>query len=134
MSLSLGSTASIARQTRSSMLEQLGEGYILTARAKGQSEKKIIYRHALKNALIPIILTVGTVYGLLLGGVFVVERMFSIPGLGVYALSSVFVRDSTALQGITLYISIAYSIVILIIDIAFAFVNPHIRSQFSKKP
>ena len=115
------------------MIEQLRQDYILTARSKGQSEGKIVYRHALKNALIPIILTVGTMFGVSLSGVFIVEWIFSLPGLGVYTLSSVMMRDSTSLQGITLYISIIYSIVILIIDIVFAFVNPHIRSQYSKK-
>lgn len=133
VSLSLGCTASIARQTRSSMLEELRQDYILTARAKGQSESKIICRHALKNALIPIILTVGTIIGISLSGVFIVEWIFSLPGLGVYSFSSIFMRDLTALQGVTLYMSITFSIMILITDIAFALVNPHIRSQYSKK-
>ena len=102
-------------------------------RAKGQSESKIICRHALKNALIPIILTVGTIIGISLSGVFIVEWIFSLPGLGVYSFSSIFMRDLTALQGVTLYMSITFSIMILITDIAFALVNPHIRSQYSKK-
>ncbi len=132
LSLSLGFTASITRQTRSSMLEQLRQGYILTARAKGQSEVKVIFRHALKNALIPIMLTIGTMFGLSLSGVFIMEWVFSLPGLGVYSLSAVMLRDITALQGVTLYMAIVYSIVIIVIDVAFALANPHIRSQYRK--
>ena len=133
VSLSFGYTASIVRQTRSSMLDQLRQGYVLTARAKGQSESKIIYRHALKNALIPIILTIGTTFGVSLSGVFIVETMFSLPGLGVYTLSAVFNRDFPALQGVTLYMSLAYSVIILIIDVSFALANPRIRSLYEKK-
>lgn len=132
ISVAIGYSATIARQTRSSMLEQIRQDYVITARAKGQTEHKVIYRHALKNALIPIIVVCGSVFGMSLGGAVVAEVIFGIPGLGNYTLSALTARDYPAVQGSVLFFAILYSLVILIVDLIFAFVDPRIRSQYSR--
>ena len=132
VSVAIGYSATIARQTRSSMLEQIRQDYVITARAKGQSERKVIYSHALKNALIPIVVVIGNVFGMSLGGAVVAEQIFSIPGLGTYTLNALTSRDYPAVQGSVLFFAILYSLVILIVDLVFAFVDPRIRSQYSR--
>jgi len=119
--------AMIARMTRSSMLEVIRQDYIRTERAKGLSEKAVIYKHALKNALIPIITVIGLNFGLLLGGAILTETVFSWPGLGRYAVQAVYARDYPAIQGSVLFIAITFVIVNLITDIIYAYVNPKIR-------
>lgn len=133
ISLALGYTATIARQTRSDMLEVIRQDYIVTARAKGQSEKKVLFRHALKNALIPVITISGTMFGSSLSGSLIAEVIFSIPGVGQYTLTALQNRDYPVIQGSVLFLSVVFSIVILLIDIIFAFVDPRIRSQYSRK-
>lgn len=132
VSVAIGYSATIARQARSSMLEQIRQDYITTARAKGQSERKVTYRHALKNALIPIIVVAGNVFGMSLGGAVVAEQIFGIPGLGTYTLDALTSRNYPAVQGSVLFFAILYSIVILIVDLIFAYVDPRIRSQLSR--
>jgi len=112
------------------MLEVIRQDYIITARAKGLSEHKVLYRHALKNALIPVIMTVGTMFGMSLGGALIAEVIFSIPGLGNYTLTGLVNRDYPVIQGSVLFLSALFSIVILLIDIVFAFIDPRIRSQY----
>lgn len=119
--------AMIARMTRSSMLEVIRQDYIRTERAKGLSETAVIYKHALKNALIPIITVIGLNFGLLLGGAILTETVFSWPGLGRYAVQAVYARDYPAIQGSVLFIAITFVIVNLITDIIYAYVNPKIR-------
>ncbi len=128
----IGYSATLARQTRSSMLEQIRQDYVVTARAKGQSERKVIYKHALKNALIPIIVIVGSVFGASLGGAVISETIYAIPGLGNYTLSALTSRDYPVVQGSVLFFAILYSLIILLIDIVFAFVDPRIKSQYSR--
>lgn len=132
ISLSFGFTATITRQMRSNMLEVIRQDYITTARAKGQSEFKIRYIHALKNAIIPIITVVGGIFGMALGGAMIAEVIFSIPGLGQYTLSGLTGRDYPVVQGSTLFMSAIFSIVMLLIDLLFSFIDPRIRSQFMK--
>ncbi len=131
VSLSIGYSATLARQTRSSMLEQIRQDYVTTARAKGQSEHKVIYNHALKNAMIPIITIVGSVFGVSLGGAVIAETIFSIPGLGSYTISALISRDYTVVQGSVLYFAVMYSVILLLIDLVYTMVDPRIRSQFS---
>jgi len=119
--------AMIARMTRSSMLEVIRQDYIRTERAKGLSEKAVIYKHALKNALIPIVTVVGMNFGLLLGGAILTETVFAWPGLGRYAVEAVYARDYPAIQGSVLFIAAAFVVVNLITDIIYAYVNPRIR-------
>ena len=133
VSCALGGAASIARQTRSSMLEVIRQDYITTARAKGQSEFKVMYSHALKNALIPIITTVGNTFGSLLGGALIAEQIFSIPGVGVYLLNGISQRDYPVIQNGVIFIAICFTLVMLVVDLLFAFFDPRIRSQYVGK-
>lgn len=130
VSCALGGAAGIARQTRSSMLEVIRQDYITTARAKGQKETKVIYGHALKNALIPIIMTIGNMIGASLGGALIAETIFSIPGMGVFMMNGIAQRDYPVVQGGVLFISVCFCLCMLLVDIVFAFVDPRIRSQY----
>ena len=123
--------ATQARLARSSMLEVLNSDYVIMARSKGLSEAKVIVGHALPNALIPVITTAGTAFGMLFGGGMLVETIFSIPGIGFYMVKAVNNRDFPAVQGSILMLSIAFSIVILLTDIVMAMVDPRIKSQFA---
>lgn len=122
-----------ARQTRSSMLEVLNSDYIVMARSKGLPERKVIYSHALPNALIPVITIAGTSFGLLLGGGLLVETIFSIPGVGYYMVKAVNSRDYPAIQGSILLLAIAFSLVILLTDMIYAAIDPRIKSHFASK-
>ena len=130
---SLGYAATIARQTRSNMLEVIKQDYIITARAKGQAEVVVRYRHALKNAVIPVIMIVGSIWGMAIGGSMITETIFSIPGLGSYTLGALQNRDYPVIQSSIFFMSTIFSLVLLLIDIVFAIVDPRIRSQFSRK-
>jgi len=130
-SIGLSSTAIIMRMTRSSMLEVLRQDYIRTARAKGQKESKVIIKHALKNALIPVITVVGIEVGVLLGGAILTENIFSINGIGRYMVDSIQTRDYPVIQGGVLLIAALFSFVNLFVDIIYAYVDPRIKAQYS---
>jgi peptide/nickel transport system permease protein len=119
--------AVIARMTRSSMLEVIRQDYIRTHRAKGLSERSVIYRHAFKNALIPVVTVIGLNFGLLLQGAILTETVFSWPGLGRYAVNAVYARDYPAIQGSVLFIAGTFVLVNLLTDIIYAYINPRIR-------
>ena len=123
----------IMRMTRSSMLEVTRQDYIRTARAKGQTEWVVIMRHALKNALIPIITTIGNQTGVLIGGSILVEAVFSMPGLGKYMVESLNYLDYPAVTGTILIIAILTVIIQMIVDIVYSFVDPRIKSIYSAK-
>jgi len=129
LTLSGTSMAIIARMTRSSMLEVIKADYIRTARSKGQKESVIIFRHALPNALIPIMTIIGIQFGGLLAGSIVTEAIFSISGIGRLMIEAIKVRDYPVIQGGVLFISIAFSIVNLIVDLLYALVDPRIRMK-----
>ena len=131
ISCMVGSMATIARQTRSSMLGVIRQDYITTAKAKGQTPEKIIRKHALKNALIPIITVIGTQYGIQMGGSVVVEQIFSIPGLGSYMMTAIGFRDYPAVRGGVLVIAICFSAVVLLMDLIYTFVDPRFKAQYS---
>lgn len=131
IALAVGGMASLARQTRSAMLEVIRQDYIVTARAKGQVEWKVIYKHGLINALIPIITQVGSMFGMQLGGAMICETCFAIPGIGTYMVSGIKNRDYPAVQGAVLYTSIVFSFIMLGVDILYAFVDPRIKAQYS---
>ena len=121
---------SLTRMTRSQMLEVIRSDYIVTARAKGVPERKILYGHALPNALIPIITFVGTHFGRALGGTVVIETVFAVPGIGFYIMDAVRKADYPIVRsGVTL-LSLLFCIVILIIDILYAFIDPRIKAQY----
>lgn len=125
------STAStIMRMTRSSMLEVLRQDYIRTARAKGQTERVVIVKHALKNALIPIITVAGLSFGGLLGGAVMAETIFSIPGLGKMMVDAINARNYPVVQGGVLFVAIVVSLVNLVVDLLYAFIDPRIKSQY----
>ncbi|MGN1402372.1 MAG: ABC transporter permease [Bacillus sp. (in: firmicutes)] len=127
--LGTGLTAAVARMTRSSMLEVIHEDYMLTARAKGLSGRKVIMRHAVPNALIPIITVIGLQFGGMLGGAAVTEKVFNISGIGSYVVDKQFIPDIPAVMGAVIYTAIIISIVNLIIDILYAFLDPRIRHK-----
>ncbi len=133
LSSSVFGVAMQARQARSSMLEVLNSDYIVMARSKGLPEQKVIYKHALPNALIPVITVAGTSFGVLLGGGLLTETIFSIPGVGYYMVKAVNSRDYPAVQGSILLLSVAFSLVILLTDLAYAAVDPRIKSQFASR-
>ena len=133
VALALGFTAIIAPQTRSNMLEVIRQDYITTVRAKGVSEVKIRYRHALKNALTPVIMIVGGMFGSMLGGALISETIFSIPGLGQYTMAGLMNRDYPVIQSSVLILSTMFAIIILLVDIVFALVDPRIRSQYTSR-
>lgn len=125
-------TASIARMTRSSMLEVINEDYIITAKAKGLNERKVITKHAIRNAMIPIITVIGLLFGGMLGGASVTEKVFNISGIGSYIVDKQFIPDIPAILGGVVYIAITISIVNLVIDILYAFFDPRIRSKMKE--
>lgn len=122
--------ATITRMTRSSMLEVICQDYIVTARAKGLSEKVVVIKHALKNALIPIITVLGIQLGTMLGGAVLTESVFSIPGLGKYMVDSIKFRDYPVVQGGVLLLAVVFSLVNLLVDIIYAYVDPRIKSMY----
>lgn len=129
IALGAQSIAVLTRMTRSSMLEVIRQDYIRMVRAKGQSEKVIIFRHAFKNALIPIITVVGLQFGSLLGGAIITESVFSIPGLGRLMIESIKTRDFPVVQGCVLFIAITFSLVNLIVDLLYSYVDPRISTD-----
>ena len=130
---SLHGMAMMARQARSSMLEVIRSDYVTTARARGVSERKILYRHALPNALIPIVQTLGNSFGIALGGTVIIENVFSIPGIGQYMTNSITNRDYAVIQGSVVVLSIAFCLVMLLVDVAFGYIDPRIKAQYASK-
>jgi len=119
--------AFIARMTRSSMLEVLSQDYTTTARSKGLKEQVVIIKHALKNALIPIITVVGLQFGMLLGGAVLTETVFAWPGVGRLIVDSILARDYPMIQGAILVFGLLYILVNLVVDLLYAYVDPRIR-------
>lgn len=127
VSLGLSMLALVTRMTRSSMLEVIRQEYIRTAWAKGLSSKVVIYKHALKNALIPVVTVVGMQFGGLLGGAVVTETIFSWPGVGRLAVNSILRRDFPMVQGTTLVLCFTFVVVNLLVDLLYTFLDPRIR-------
>jgi len=119
--------AFIARMTRSSMLEVLSQDYTTTARSKGLKERVVVIKHAMKNALIPIITVVGLQFGMLLGGAVLTETVFAWPGLGRLIVDAILARDYPVIQGAILIFGLLYILVNLIVDLLYAYVDPRIR-------
>jgi len=111
------------------MLDVLNRDYIRTAKAKGLTQRAVIMKHALKNALIPIITASGTEFALLLGGAVLTETVFSWPGLGTYVVQAVNARDYPAVQGAVIFIALVVAVVNLIVDVLYAFIDPRIHYQ-----
>lgn len=124
--------ASNARQARSAMLEVIRSDYVTTARAKGLSNMKVIMRHALPNALFPIITTSGVGLAHICGGSVVVEKIFGIPGIGLYMLTAIGSRDYPIVQGCVIILSIFFAIIMLLVDVLFAFIDPKIKAKYAR--
>ena len=124
--LALSGMAIIARMTRSTMLEVLREDYVRTARAKGLTERVVIYRHALKNAMIPVVTLAGLSFGHLLGGTVIMETVFSIPGMGLYMIEAIRNRDYPIVQGVAIMIAAFFMLVNLVVDLLYAWLDPRI--------
>ena len=127
ITLSVIYVALIARITRTSVLEVMNEDYIRTARAKGQTESKVLIRHALANAAVPIVTVIGLGVALLIGGVVVTESVYTIPGLGRLTVDAVLARDYPTIQAVILLFSLAYVLINLAVDLAYTFLDPRIR-------
>lgn len=130
ISVGIMPVATIMRTTRSSMLEVIRQDYIRTVRAKGASERRVIYGHALRNALIPIITVIGIQMGFIFGGVMVVEAVFAIPGLGSLMQTAIGHNDYPLIQGCVLFCALVVCLVTLVVDILYAFIDPSIRSSY----
>lgn len=127
VTLGSGLAAVLTRMVRTAMLEELGQDYIRTARAKGLSERSVVYRHALRNALVPVLTVLGLQFGSLLAGAIVTETIFSLPGIGRLTVSAISNRDYALVQGCILAIGLTYVAVNLLTDVAYTLVNPRMR-------
>ncbi|HZW99200.1 MAG TPA: ABC transporter permease, partial [Trueperaceae bacterium] len=119
--------ALLTRLTRNTMLDVLGEDYVRTARSKGARTRTVLYRHALRNALLPIVTTAGLQFGALLGGAIIIETIFSWPGLGLLSINAIRQRDLPTMQGSVLVFAACFMVVTLITDLLYAAINPRIR-------
>ncbi len=125
--------ATQARQTRSSMLDVIRSDYITTARAKGMSEMRILFRHALPNAMLPVITIVGNGIAMLLAGNIVIEKLFSIPGVGMYLVDAISQRDYNVVQSSVIFLALALALIMLLVDLMYAFIDPRVKAQFAGK-
>jgi peptide/nickel transport system permease protein len=128
-SLALGThlAAILTRLTRSSMLEVLSQDYVRTARAKGLRDRAVLMRHALRNALIPLVTVIGINMGILLGGTAVIETVFVLPGVGQLVVRSLYNRDLPVIQGLILYVAVVYVLINLVVDILYTYLDPRLR-------
>lgn len=129
VSLGFARAAIILRMARASMIEELSKEYIITARAKGLTERMVKYKHALKNGLLPVITVTGIQFGYMLGGAIIVEQVFSMPGLGRLFLFGIYQRDFILIQGGVIFVAIIFSLVNFLADILYSIVNPKIRVE-----
>lgn len=132
LTISLGSAAGLLRLTRSAMLETIRQEYIRTAKAKGASEKIIIVRHALRNALLPVVTTMGTSFGASLGGAIIAETVFAMPGMGTLITNAIRQKDIPVVMGSTLFLAFLFSLIILLVDVLYAFIDPRIKAKYQR--
>ncbi|SFB81273.1 peptide/nickel transport system permease protein [Brevinema andersonii] len=130
VSLGTSTAAVITRMTRSSMLDVVRQDYIRTARAKGVSEKNVIYKHAFRNALIPVLTVIGIQFGTLLGGAILTESVFSWPGIGRLLVEAIRQKDTPRVMGVVIFLAAAFSVVNLVVDILYAYADPRIKSRY----
>jgi peptide/nickel transport system permease protein len=127
LSLGINQSALIARIARSCMIEVLAQDYVRTARAKGLRERTVVYVHAFRNALVPVVTVIGITMAVLIGGAVVTEIVFNIPGLGRLVVSSILRRDYPVVQGVVLVTAVAYVLINLAVDLVYAVIDPRIR-------
>ena len=133
LSLAAAQMATIIRMTRSTMLEVIRQDYIRTAKAKGASSRRVVFHHAIKNALLPVITTVGLSVSNLLGGALIIENVFGISGLGTVMVNSVKSKDTPLLLGSVMFAAVVAGFVNLGVDVLYTYVDPRIKAQFVKK-
>ena len=131
--IAIPQAASLLRFSRSTMLETIRQDYIRTARAKGVPENKVVVKHALRNALLPIITVMGTTFGRLMGGVVVIEQVFAIAGMGQFAMTGITMHDVPVVMAAVIVLSAIFALIILLVDIINAFIDPRIRSVYEGK-
>lgn len=119
--------AILTRLTRNTMLDVLGQDYVRTARSKGLGQRRVLYRHALRNALLPVVTTAGLQFGALLGGAIIIETIFSWPGLGLLSINAIRLRDLPMMQGAVLVFAVSFMLMMLLTDLLYAVINPRIR-------
>jgi peptide/nickel transport system permease protein/oligopeptide transport system permease protein len=129
VSLGLFGAGVIARQTRSAMLETLGEDFVRTARSKGLPERGVVYKHALKNALMPVVTVLGDQFGRMLGGAILTETVFSWPGMGRYLVEAIAMRDYPVIQSIILVFAVSFLVVNLLVDLSYGLLDPRVRVE-----
>jgi len=127
VTLGIGLMASTMRMTRSGMLEVMHKDYIRTARAKGAQKHRVVFGHAFRNAMLPVLTIIGLQFGVLLGGAVVIEQIFSLPGMGRLGLDAIFSRDFPVVQGVVLVVTLSYLLVNLIVDLLYGILDPRIR-------
>ena len=124
--------AEILRYTRSSMLETIRADYVRTARAKGVAERTVIWKHAMKNGLLPVITLVGGSFGAQIGGAIVTENLYNLPGLGTLTLLSINMRDTPTVAATSVVFAVLYNIILILVDLMYAFIDPRIRAKYSR--
>ncbi|HTT86364.1 MAG TPA: ABC transporter permease, partial [Acidimicrobiales bacterium] len=127
LALGIGGAASVARQIRGTMIDTLDQDYIRTAVAKGLSPLRVIGKHALKNAVSPVVTIVGIQYAYLLGGTLIIEEIFSLPGIGAYLIVAIGDKDLPAVQGVALLTAVTFVVINLVVDVVYAYLNPKVR-------
>jgi len=132
ITIALARSAAIMRYTRSSMLDTIRADYVRTARSKGVLERKVIWSHALKNGLLPVITLIGSSFGAQMGGAIVTENLFCMPGLGTLTLTSINNRDTPTVVATTVVFALIYNVILIFVDIMYAFVDPRIKAKYSK--
>jgi peptide/nickel transport system permease protein len=132
ITISVTGAAGLLRLTRSTMLETIRQDYIRTARSKGASERAVIWKHALKNALLPVVTTIGMSFGASLGGAIIAEMVFGMPGLGTYIVTSIRQKDVPAVMAATILLAALFSLIMLVVDILYAFIDPRIKAKYAR--
>ena len=128
--VSLSCMANTLRMTRTTMLEAIRQDYVRTAKAKGASRKTVIFKHALQNALLPVVTQVGIDFGYLLGGTVVVERIFTINGIGTLVITAVNDKDIPIVMGVVIFLSLLFMLILLAVDILYAYIDPRVKARY----
>jgi peptide/nickel transport system permease protein len=131
VTISLSGCAGLLRLTRAQMLEAVRQDYIRTARAKGASERTVIWKHALKNALLPVITALGMNFGGMLGGAIIAETVFALPGLGSFMLTKITEKDVPSVMSCTLFFATLFCLIMLVVDLLYAFIDPRIKAKYA---
>ena len=133
LTLALPTAAALLRLTRATMLETIRQDYIRTARSKGARESRVIFRHALKNSLLPVITVIGTSFGAMLGGTVMIEIIYNMPGLGQLMYTAIQAKDVPLVMAAVIFLAVLFCLIMLLVDLVQAFIDPRIKSRYVKK-